>query len=451
MSDQLSDLSNDEIKRKNSARVIIIIICAVISAAAVLFFGYYKWQQSRILLSAPLGYTVACDETESLGDASRDWFFSLIAERQQDYIKWTDRIDTYILKSVQILENAERQIVQIDFSFKPRTPRSGTFSDWGTVDQGNDTIECQWVVMFDVSTAAHGTVAYKASNIERPAAYDLEQYNVSGQKEKDEYQQEFMADMPYDPAQYTYKIENKVCSVSYDGGNSWIDTPLPVDRLDYYVDGHFKYNELKPGSYVISPEKTAILYGGFNSPLACLYSDDMGKTWNTSEILGAPVYIHNKFLSFPSVRNGYIIAGSDKTMSFEAETILKTTDGGLTWENTGRGPRDRLMRSAGFVDGKTGFICYPYTEGAESMVYRTDDGGETWEPVHFEMKAEFIPFFTSPEAPVLQDGKLILLIDEGDDSDFEGPQTMQLQYVSDDMGKTWTYVQMLELETDQPG
>ena len=448
------DSHSEDFKEKNNGIIKRVLLAACISAVILvsLFGGYYIWRQNQIVLSAPQGYSASCSESAALEEASRDWFFSLLAQYQQDYLRPADRIDAYTLKSVRVLENAGRNIVQIDFSFRPHTPDAPSFSGWSVVDQGNGVLECQWVVQYDISPGSEdGTAAYTAASIERPAAYDLEQYNTSGQKERDEYKQEFFSDLPYDPSQYTYKIENKVCSVSFDGGASWTETPLQVDQIDYYVDGHFKYNQLKPGSYVISPQKTAILYGGFNTPLACLYSDDMGKTWDSVQITDAPLYIHNKFLSFPDADNGFIVAGSDKTMSFEMETILKTTDGGETWEKSGNGPRDRLMQSAGFADSQTGFICYPYSEGAESMVYRTQDSGETWEAVKLEIQSEYIPFFTLPEAPVLQDGKLFLRIGEGADSDFEGINKKQLQYASDDMGETWAYVGMLELDSDQPG
>ena len=428
----------------------IIIICVAVLILGLGYLGYYKWQQSQILLTEPLGYSVSCEESSSLEQVGQAWLESLIAQHQQPYLRWADRIDEYTLDSIKVLENTERKIVQIDFSIKPRVNRSKTFSNWSGGYEGN-ILNCQWVIDYDASSApSEGMVTYMASNIRRPAAYDLEQYNTSGKKEQDEYEQEYYAEKPYDQAQYTYKIENEVCSVSYDGGASWVETPLPVGQLDYYVDGYFKYNELQTGSYIISPEKTVILYGGFHTPLTCLYSDDQGKTWNTAQIADGPLNIHIKFCSFPNANDGYIIIGSDKTMSWELETLFKTADGGKIWVMTGNGPRSSRMQSAGFIGTDIGFISYPYMQGAEAILYRTEDSGKTWTPVATEMDDKLKPYFTKPQTPVWQDGKLILLIDEGADSDYEGP-TMQLQYTSDDMGKTWTYVQMLELDVDEPG
>jgi len=445
------EIQGHEVDNKKRTGRTLIAVCVAILALGLAAFGYYRWRQSVIVLEPPLGYVVSCEETADLEQVGRAWFGSLVDQHQQPYLRAEDRIQEYQLDAVNILENAERKIVQLDFFIQTQVAESETFDSWGGVYEGT-RLEAQWVVEYLTSPPSIGDdISYMATDIRTPAAYDIEQYNASGQKERDEYYEEFHGEKPYDKTKYTYKIENEICSVSFDGGASWVETPLPLAQLDYNVDGHFKYNELQAGSYIISPEKTVLLYGGHEAPLSLVYSEDQGKNWHTVRVNGALLYIRIKFCSFPTAREGFIVVGHDKTMSSEMQTVLKTADGGETWAVMGNGPRTSLMQAAGFIDADTGFLVYRYVEGAEAVVYRTGDSGKTWVPVPIEMDQELTPFFTRPQAPVWEEGKLLLLIDEGPDSDYKGAHTMQLQYTSEDKGKTWTFSQMVELEVDQPG
>lgn len=409
------------------------------------FLGFYKWRQSKIVLDTPLGYTFACEEGTEVKAAALNCIESLIEQHQQPYISIADKIGSYEIESVEVLEDGGRKVARIDFVLVLSNPKSDEFADWGLVYDEN-AISGQWVVTFSVSEAKEqGMTEYTVENLQRPAAYDLEKYNASGQAEVDELEHELNEQVPYDKTQCTYKIENEICSVSYDGGDTWIQTPLPLEQLEYYVDGNFKTNELCEGSYIISPQKTVILYGGFFTPLTCLFSNDMGNTWNTSKPNEGLRSCHIKFCSFPTNDIGYIIIGSEKTMSWEAESVYKTVDGGATWTRTGEGAKQILMVSACFITEDIGFISYPYMDGAEYMLYRTEDSAASWNPVTLDIEVDLQPFFTRPQTPIWQDGELILLVDEGEGSDYGGLNPMQLKYVSQDMGVTWEFVETIEL------
>lgn len=409
---------------------------------AGIIFGYYKWRQSLIVLDTPIGYEFAVEEEADVKTAALRYIESLVEQHQQPYIGFADKIDSYEIESIEVLEDGDSKVVRIDFVLALCKPNSDSFADWSLV-YNEDAVSGQWVVTFSVSEAKEqGMTEYTVVNLQRPAAYDLDQYNASGQAEEDELEHELTAQVPYDKAQCTYKIEDDICSVSYDGGDTWIHTPLLLEELDYYVDGHFKTNELCEGSYIISPQKTVILYGGYFTPLTCLFSNDMGNTWNTSKPNQGILNCHIKFCSFPTNDIGYIITGSDKTMSCEAESVYKTVDGGATWNRTGEGAKQILMVSACFIAEDIGFISYPYMDGAEYMLFRTEDSAVSWNPVALDIEEDLQPFFTKPQTPIWQDDELILLVDEGEDSDFEG--SMQLKYVSQDMGATWEFAEMIE-------
>ena len=176
------------------------------------------------------------------------------------------------------------------------------------------------------------TTVYTVTKLQRPAG-DLEQYQTSSEKEKDEYKHKYLDEIPYKQQQYTYKIEDGACYVSYDYTSTWKEVPVSLETLVEVGDGHSYYNQLQQGSYLITPEKTAFVYGGTREHnLMITYSDDMGVTWKTAEISGQLHSIRIKFCSFPTVSVGYVIAAGDRTMSQERQIIYQTTDGGSFME-----------------------------------------------------------------------------------------------------------------------
>ena len=71
--------------------------------------------------------------------------------------------------------------------------------------------------------------------------------------------------------------------------------------------------------------------------------------------------------------------------SYGGMGIFRSDDGGETWQNKGLGESDRIARV--LVDPRDSKRVYAavlgklYTEGGQRGVYRTDDGGENWEQI----------------------------------------------------------------------
>ncbi|HBI27068.1 MAG TPA: hypothetical protein DDY25_05005, partial [Peptococcaceae bacterium] len=248
---------------------------------------------------------------------------------------------------------------------------------------------------------------------------------------------------------YTYKIENGICSVSYDHANTWREVPVPLETLAKVGDGHSYYNQLQQGSFLITPEKTAFLYGGTReNKLMITYTEDMGAIWKTAEIGAQLESIRVKFCSFPTVSVGYVIAAGDRTMSQEGQAIYQTTDGGSSWNEVGYGPSTWLLQYGGFVDENVGFMSYPKIDGAETNFYRTEDGGKTFEPIILPIVEEewmgiSLEPYIQPETPYFEGGQLFLLVGQGGQGDFMGGNVMA-KYKSEDMGKTWSFVESVE-------
>ncbi len=421
-----------------------LICCLLIVLMGVSYFGYYLYRQNTIHLKEPEGFSVEC-ETDSISLVGEKWLKAYTDQYRQKYLPSSKKIIEYGIDDIEIKESS---VIQVDFWVVPARLDENTASGWNGFLK-DERIQCQWVLWFEKKRTSDDTTVYTVTKLQRPAGYDLEQYQTSGEKEKDEYKHKYLDEIPYKQQQYTYKIEDGACYVSYDYTSTWKEVPVSLETLVEVGDGHSYYNQLQQGSYLITPEKTAFVYGGTREHnLMITYSDDMGVTWKTAEISGQLHSIRIKFCSFPTVSVGYVIAAGDRTMSQERQIIYQTTDGGSSWNEVGYGPSTWLLQCGGFVDENVGFMSYPNIEGAETNFYRTEDGGKTFEPIILPVVKEqwmgmtFEPFI-QPEMPYFEGGKLFLLVGQGEQGDYKGGNVMA-KYKSEDKGKTWSFVESVE-------
>ncbi len=106
------------------------------------------------------------------------------------------------------------------------------------------------------------------------------------------------------------------------------------------------------------------------SSCVILYTENGGDTWETrfrSSRTGEWCWK----ITFPSRRVGYI---SLQRNSQAPIFFLKTSDGGVTWEEKLFSPDYYFVQGIGFIDEQRGWIGGNST----APVYQTDDGGETW-------------------------------------------------------------------------
>lgn len=417
-------------------------LCTVLLIAAAGYFGYCKYMMSKI--KPPVGFSIEVDKKD-LALAGTKWLEAYTEQYRKSYVPRYQRLVKYSASNIEVKEAG---VLQIDFSIVTKKLDERTSFKWdGFLEQ--NSVKCQWVIWFKEEAASNGNYIYTAEKLQRPAGYDLEKYQTSGQKERDEYKQKYEAEIPYEKKQYTYKIENKTCYVSYDEGSTWKQVPVSIDKLTAVGDGRPYLNKLQEGSFVITPKKTAFVYGGTREgPLMVIYSEDMGDTWKSTEISRTLESARVRFCSFPTATAGYVIAAGDRAMSQEIQIIYKTTDGGASWKEVGKGPRTSLLQSGGFVEDNLGFISYPTIQGAETNFYRSEDGGKTFEPIILPVvKQEYIGIivepFIQPETPYFEGGQLFLLVGQGPQGDFKGG-TVMAKFKSTDRGKTWSFVELVE-------
>ena len=123
-----------------------------------------------------------------------------------------------------------------------------------------------------------------------------------------------------------------------------------------------------------------------------------------------------------------------------------TEDGGKSWSEINSDPfLGNMGGDAGikFIDDNLGFIILSKSGGSYGELYRTEDGGLSFEKVELpapqleDTSLDYIPF-DFPEPPSLEGDKLILLVGQGQDGDYNG--NSKGKYESLDKGKTWTYI-----------
>ena len=99
-----------------------------------------------------------------------------------------------------------------------------------------------------------------------------------------------------------------------------------------------------------------------------LYSVDAGKTWTQVQV---PASANLTAVYFADAKNGWAVG--------HAQTILRTQDGGDTWELSHFEPQDEPLLDVSFGDGPRGLAV-----GAYGVIYSTADGGGVWSHVPFE-------------------------------------------------------------------
>lgn len=128
-------------------------------------------------------------------------------------------------------------------------------------------------------------------------------------------------------------------------------------------------------------------------------------------------------------------------------SLFGTSDGGNNWNIVNEDPF--LGRSGGasgmtFINDKLGFLCLSHSGGSYAELYRTEDGGVSYEQIEFpEVKisldsSETYNPFDFPGMPYEENGVLNILVGQGDDGDYNG--NCEGLYISKDNGITWEYV-----------
>jgi photosystem II stability/assembly factor-like uncharacterized protein len=167
-----------------------------------------------------------------------------------------------------------------------------------------------------------------------------------------------------------------------DGGQTW--TQQVVDTADEFRDVAF-VDTNNGWAVATSPTTYDDFFDEYIDWEASLWhTDDGGQTWQQQTIPDTASILHG--VDFVDVQTGWAVgakrAGEDAFGKIEhAGVIYYTADGGQTWAEQ-HSPAEITLTAVDFVDVLHGWaVGFPTNSGGDQRaVFHTSDGGQSWEP-----------------------------------------------------------------------
>lgn len=384
-------------------------------------------QRSKIVIQKENEIVISTFDTEDISLIAEQWVHTYIGQYQQKELYNFEQITHFEIQEITVLDS-EKNIVQIDFEATKKRKYSNLFRkmDWGIEDKKK--ITGQWVLYFEKEKKQ-----YHVALRQRLAAYQLSSGHESGAFDKEQTDIQNQTEYEKKRGICSYKIEKGILYLSYDNQKNWIAIP-PENTPD---TGYSPY--LEEGYYQISNEVTILADQNH-----VWYSKDAGRTFK--EIYQSDdALIHHVY--FTSQMQGYVFKITGNALGgVIGITIQKTEDGGQTWKKVSDGPGFLHTTSQYFwVNDQIGFICDTKSSSDSGVLYRTQDGFQTFSIVTFPSgiidtsmtSLSWNEIYDTPGIPFKQGSTLSVYVGQGTDGDYKGASLAL--YESYDNGITWNF------------
>ncbi|MCM1039387.1 MAG: hypothetical protein NC434_08690 [Ruminococcus sp.] len=238
---------------------------------------------------------------------------------------------------------------------------------------------------------------------------------------------------------YQTDISDGVLRVSGADG-VWEEVPITLAELftrGDEMDG--KLTSLQDGSYQVDENKIIFAYGGDGAvPFSVVFYEEESQSYKKSVVTNEFYGGRRIFVDFPeSGEEGFLIFTGDRVVWQETTILFHTLDGGKSWQYVGPAGPDMMTEShslttgAVFINNRVGFVTIRDSERPD--IWRTQDGGQTWEQQELTDVPEY---YSMAYAPEVQGDMLCLYVGMEEYSEYGGTKA---RYESTDEGKTWEY------------
>lgn len=207
-----------------------------------------------------------------------------------------------------------------------------------------------------------------------------------------------------------------------------------------YVPG--KEEMYTPARYIASWEEVEAIIEEENTKTT---PEIMLNTATTDEMGNMTFYISEK--------KGYRLSIVDAALGSRFYDLSGTDNGGKTWNQINSDPflsNGGVAAGLCFINENLGFITLSHSGGTYGEMYRTEDGGITYESVTIPAtkvplnETEMYNPFDLPEVPTAFEDILQLLVGQGQDGDYNSGCKALFQ--STDTGVTWEYIKEVNEE-----
>jgi photosystem II stability/assembly factor-like uncharacterized protein len=189
-----------------------------------------------------------------------------------------------------------------------------------------------------------------------------------------------------------------------DGGATWIDT-TPSEPFDTSVA-----LRKQATGFFADPGHAWVTYQYFGGPPAATppliwFTADGGQNWTKSAPLdvgqGGNFYVPG-VMQFIDMMHGWLLVHSGNGMNHDYVFLFSTQDGGKTWKRIVDPWVNNLNMSCtktglAFADANNGLVTGDCNGVVPNSIYlyRTTDGGNTWQPVRLPYPAKMPDMFTN--------------------------------------------------------
>lgn len=237
-----------------------------------------------------------------------------------------------------------------------------------------------------------------------------------------------------------------------DGGVTWLDRSPPAVKPD-------DANTYKAWGFFLDTSTAWVLYAGDGpppvGPQRVWRTTDSGQTWEASQTLpltGQEPFFTPEAFSFVDPSTGWLLIHVDAGMSHDYSHLYRTSDGGKTWERIVDPFGESLqgLRNTGiaFASEEYGWVTKDNLGVLPgTFLEQTEDGGRTWDniflppPDDVNWESEpvqcktYQPVFTSP-----QTGLVLVECSRPDGSG--GLNTLSYVYSTSDRGQNWQHTRL---------